>query len=141
MPISNEEDTREKRASAGVRSTVPFKYYIHDGVQGLRLQIIGSLQEMHVAELAGCWNTARTILGGRPLIVDLRALDSVDDAGKQWLLSLAHDGAQYLPESYFRTGLAGQNKPGICPNIGIMTRIFSFLRGRQLPVESSTRVR
>ena len=113
-------------------------YYIHDSVPALRFQLIGNLREANVAELSGCWNTARTILGSRHLVIDLRALRSTDEAGKQWLLSLAHEGARYLPESYFRTGLASSDYEAP-RRIGILSRLLSIFRGRPLPAESSTR--
>ena len=85
-----------------------FKYYIHDSVDACRLQLLGSLSEAYVRELNGCWNTAKTTLGGRKLVIDLRGLQSTDEAGKAWLLSMVHEGATYLPESYFRAGLSGE---------------------------------
>ena len=140
MAFQNQIRELKGKAALQDRPLVPFKYYVHDSITGFRFQLLGSLTERHVAELAGCWTTARTILGPRQLIVDLRALDSTDEAGKQWLLSLAHDNAQYWPESYFRDGLAAQNESTPCQYLGILGRVFSLFRGRHLPAESSTRV-
>ena len=121
-----------------LHSAQSLRYYIHDSVPALRFQLIGNLQQTDVAELSGCWSTAKTILGSRQLVIDLRALRSADEAGKAWLLSLAHEGAQYLPESYFRDGLASQDyeKPR---RLGILSRLISVFRGRSLAAESSTR--
>ena len=121
-----------------LRPALPLKYYIHDSIQALRFQLIGNLTQTNVAELSGCWNTAKTILGNRTLVIDIRALRSTDEAGKQWLLSLAHEGAQYLPESYFRSGLASPDYEAP-RRIGILSRLVSVFRGRPLPAESSTR--
>ncbi len=121
-----------------VRSSV-FKYYIHDSVDMLRFQLLGELSEHDVPELNGCWNTARTILSGRKLVIDLRSLKSVDESGKEWLLSMANEGAVYWPESYFRTGLSGQNSSptsGGSRNVGILARLLSLFRPS--PAESST---
>ncbi len=134
---SRRSDSRESTEKP-IQSPFALKYYIHDSVPALRFQLIGHLQQMQVAELSGCWNTARTILGSRKLIIDLRALRSTDEAGKQWLLSLAHEGAEYLPESYFRDGLACQDYENP-RRIGIISRLVSVFRGRSLPAESSTR--
>jgi len=128
-------------AKAHVRSSV-FRYYIHDSVDALRFQLLGELSEHDVPELNGCWNTAKTTLGTRKLLIDLRLLRSTDESGKEWLLSMANEGAAYLPESYFRTGLSGQNptpSSGGSRKIGILTRLVSVFRGsRALPAESST---
>lgn len=122
-----------------VRPALQLKYYIHDSVQELRFQLIGTLSEVNVPELSGCWNTARTIRGVRRLVIDLRALQSSDEAGKQWLLSLAHEGAEYLPESYFRDGLASQEDDAQSRKLGIVSRLLSILRGRSITAESTTR--
>lgn len=76
-------------------------------------------------------------------MVDLRGLQNTDDAGKQWLLSMAHEGAKYLPESYFRDGLACPDQSGKSCKIGIVSRLLSIFRGRPIPdaAESTTRVR
>ena len=119
-----------------------FKYYIHDSVDALRFQLLGNLSEHDVSELNGCWNTAKTTLSKRKLVIDLRLLKSADESGKEWLLAMANEGATYLPESYFRTGLSGQNSSpnsGGNRKIGILTRLVSVFRpSRALPAESST---
>jgi hypothetical protein len=119
-----------------------FKYYIHDSVDTLKFQLLGDLSEHDIPELNGCWNTAKITLGRRKLIIDLRLLKNTDESGKEWLLSMANEGAIYLPESYFRTGLSGQNSSpnsGGGRKIGILTRLVSVFRpSRTLPAESST---
>ena len=128
-------------AKSRVRSSV-FKYYIHDSVEKLRFQLLGELSEYNVPELDGCWNTAKTTLNNRKLIIDLRLLKNTDESGKEWLLSMANEGATYLPESYFRTGLSGQSSSpnsGTHRKIGFLTRlVFIFRPSRALPAESST---
>ncbi len=128
-------------AKSRVRSSF-FKYYIHDSVDTLRFQLLGDFNEFDVPELNGCWGTARTTLGKRKLVIDLRSLKSADENGKEWLLSMANEGATYLPDSYFRTGLSGQNSSpnsGGGRQIGILSRLTSLFRGsRPLPASSST---
>ncbi len=116
------------------------KYYIHDSTAALRFQLLGMLSEGDVGELQGCWITAKTTLAGRKLLIDLRALRSTDEAGKQWLLSMAHEGAEYLPESYFRSGLAGQEEGTKSKRPSRLLRVAALFRGRHLPAGSSTRV-
>ncbi len=76
-----------------VLSSSRFKYYIHDGIEACRFQLIGELTESEVAELSGCWRTAKTMLGKRKLILDLRGLKTLDEAGSEWVTSMASEGA------------------------------------------------
>ncbi|MBV9779510.1 MAG: hypothetical protein JOY62_05995 [Acidobacteriaceae bacterium] len=70
-----------------------FKYYIHDGVSACRLQLIGELTSADLEELNGCWRTAKTTLGNRKLILDLRDLTAIDEDGRQWVSSMTVQGA------------------------------------------------
>lgn len=113
-----------------------FKYYIHDGTAGCRLQLLGRVGESEVAELSSCWQTARTTLGGRRLVLDVREVISIDDAGKKWLAQMIQDGASCLPDSFLMDAMAGRvnshlEKPA-CPKLGWFVRIFSFLRGTRV---------
>jgi len=122
-----------KRATQPVRTT-SFRYYIHDGVVACRLELLGSLTEADLAELTGCWRTAKTTLGRRKLILDLRALISVDEAGKQWLAGMAQEGAVYAPEGYLRELVAGRHTAGaeplpVAPKSSLLGRIVGALRG------------
>ena len=115
-----------------------FKYYIHDGVTACRFQLIGELTELELGELNGCWRTARTTLAGRPLILDLHALQSVDEAGKQWLAGMAQEGATYSPDHYLRELLAGKHIAGFgsaqpAPKPSLVGRIVAFVRGWGVP--------
>jgi hypothetical protein len=110
-----------------------FKYYIHDGVERLRLQLLGELSEFEVTELGGCWQTARTILGNRQLILDLRGLKAVDDAGKQWVASMVQEGAMCVPEDFLRSALAGgasegQSEP-LAVKLSLLGRLLGLFRG------------
>jgi hypothetical protein len=90
---------------AATRST-NFKYYIHDRVDSLRLQMFGVLTEIEVTELSGCWQTAKTMLGKRPVVLDLRQLQSTDEAGRQWIAAMVSDGAVCEPEGFLRGTIA-----------------------------------
>lgn len=120
----------EQRPGRGIRSAV-FRYYIHDSADTCRLQLLGELSEADVAELAGCWQTARTTLGSRKLVLDLRDLKGVDEAGKQWLAGMAQENASYIPESFLRDALAG--KPSQTPvapgKVSLLGRVCGLLRG------------
>lgn len=127
-------------AKPRVRSAL-FKYYIHDSVEALRFQLLGEFGEHDVPELNGCWSTAKTTLSQRKLVIDLRSLKSADESGRKWLLSMADEGATYLPDSYFRAGLSGQSSSnsGNGRQIGFFTRLTSVFRNsRTVPAGSST---
>jgi hypothetical protein len=113
-----------------------FKYYIHDGAGACRLQLLGHVGESEVAELSSCWQTARTILGGRRLILDLHEVTSVDDTGKKWLAQMVQDGAACLPESFLIDAMAGKVHPRsespACAKFGWLSRVLSFFRGARV---------
>ena len=100
--ISSEESATTTRPSHSVRSS-RFKYYIHDTIDACRFQLIGELTEADVTELQGCWRTAKTTLRDRKLLLDLRGLNRLDDAGTKWLASMSAQGAEYVP------GIAPEN--------------------------------
>lgn len=141
----SDANTATAGSAAKPRSSV-FKYYIHDGVDACRLQLIGELADADVPELTGCWKTARTILGNRKLVLDLRELSKTDEAGREWLLAMVREGASSLPESYFRDHLAKptDETTGPKPIAGKLAKLSNILRGeREIDVSSgsSTRVR
>lgn len=134
MPPGNTESGQQKTL---VRKSA-FKYYIHDGAEACRFQLIGELAETDIPELDGCWRTVRTIVAGRKLVFDLRELRTVDEQGKQWLAGMATEGAIFIPESYLRTGLAPQTAPQ-ATNSGAFAKLIAWLRGsRVLSTESPT---
>jgi hypothetical protein len=107
-----------------------FKYYIHDGVECCRLQLFGELTETEVPDLTGCWNTVKTTLGERKFVLDVCGLQSADDLGKRWLVEMAAEGAKFIPESYLRDGLAGDESEADAPaRGGFFSKIVSLFRG------------
>jgi len=117
-----------------------FKYYIHDGVEACRLQLIGEFTERDVAELDGCWRTMKSTLGQRKLILDLRAVCGVDEVAKRWLASMAAEGATYLPASFMQRCIAGvpisveQPAP---PKLSFLSRLLASLRGARVDAAQS----
>jgi hypothetical protein len=112
-----------------------FKYYIHDGTVACRLQLLGQVGESEVAELTSCWQTAKTTLGGRRLVLDLREVNSIDDAGKKWLAGMIEDGAACLPESFLMDAIAGKldsclQRTG-CAKPGWFLRALNFRKSPQ----------
>ncbi len=78
------------------RRTSLLKFYIHDSADHFRIELIGELAESDVAELAGCWCTAKSSVTGRKLALDVRRLTSVDEAGREWLSTMVREGASYI---------------------------------------------
>jgi hypothetical protein len=127
-------DTERERRRASL-----LKFYIHDSASYFRLELIGELTENDIAELAGCWRTAKSSIAGRKLALDVRQLKAVDQAGRQWLSSMVREGACYI---------TGKNRFGaylVCPDwrpgdpdsdpgncgpklLQTLVRILSFLR-------------
>jgi anti-anti-sigma regulatory factor len=122
---------RVQKARKHTGSSIVFKYYIHDTAAGYSLEMSGPLTASSVSELDCCWQTARTTLKNRDLILDLRGLTSVDDAAKQWLASMNHEGAKYLPETFMLETVAGL--PGRAaaesPRRNFFGRLSSAIRG------------
>jgi hypothetical protein len=97
----------QKGSQSGSGKALAFKYYIHDTAAGYVLEMSGPFTESSVAELACCWETAKTSRKGGALTLDLRGLTLVDEGAKVWLASMSHEGARYLPESFMRDAVAG----------------------------------
>ncbi len=87
-----------------------FKYYIHDTDKGYTLEMSGPFGEKSVAELNCCWQPAQTTLKNRSLTLDLRGLTSIDEHSRQWLATMAQDGARCLPESFLLDTVAGLDR-------------------------------
>lgn len=109
-----------------VRSAL-FKYYIHDGVECCRLQLIGEFTEVEVPNLNGCWNCVKTTVGQRKFVLDLEGLESADDAAKQWIVRMTAEGAIVVPENFLLDGPIAA-KPLPLRN-GFRARVLSLLRG------------
>jgi hypothetical protein len=129
-------------STARVRSS-SFKYYIHDSCAALRLKLIGELTQGDIAELNGCWRTARTTLANRKLVLDLRSLKTVDATARDWLGAMAQEGACYLPEDFLATCVPGEYRPRAEADLqlrkpGLLSRLAALFRGASVPAESST---
>jgi hypothetical protein len=124
-----------------VRSS-SFKYYIHDGSGAIRLKLIGEFTQADVDELNGCWRTAKTTLSGRKLILDVESLKLVDEAGRDWLVSMTEQGAFCLPESYLSTCIPGQDAFPLEPAAAkpsLLSRVIALFRGGRVSAAESSR--
>ena len=53
-------------------------YYLHDESEAFRIQMRGDLSQSAVSDLDQARRTASSMFGGRPLVVDLTAINSID---------------------------------------------------------------
>ena len=105
-----------------------FKYYIHDGIVDCRLQLLGELREDNLVDLTGCWETARTTLKNRGLILDLHGLRSADDAGQRWLNTMAAEGAVLQPPKIPQQ----MEVPRTSARPGLLNRLASCFRSSRV---------
>lgn len=73
--------------------------YLHDSHRQFRFVIQGSLKGLWVHELEGAWITARSILRGREVIVDLSGLTEADEEGVRLLSRMAESGVRLITTS------------------------------------------
>jgi len=100
-----ELDGSQSATSSRVSQSL-LRYYLHDGTDGFRFELIGKLSAMDLAELDGCWRTAKSSVAGRKLRLDLRQTVDVDDSGRQWLTEMLAEGTEYVVSSGFSESLA-----------------------------------
>lgn len=60
------------------------------------MQLVGDLKDGDLRELKGCWQTAKSSIEGRPVVVDVTRLKSTDPAGRGWMSQMLSEGAQFL---------------------------------------------
>ena len=82
-----------------------FMYYMYDEFASFRFRLIGDLSQGSTTELDTARQTASSIFNGRPLIVDLTGIDTVDNAGRELIAKWHGLGAQLVvttPEAQTR---------------------------------------
>ena len=125
-----------RRVLSGRVPSSSFKYYIHDSVHSCRLELLGELSESDLPEMTGCWQTVKTTLGARQLILDLRRLANADAAGGRWLADMGAAGAKYVPDSYLsdlsntraRDEVRGTSLLGSA-KLSLLGRVLGLIRG------------
>ena len=123
------------------RAASQFRYYIHDSVESFRVQLLGHFAEADLPELQGCFQTAKSTLANRKLILDLTGLQTLDEAARQWLASMSSEHAIYIPDSFSPSGILSRNSSAPEARIGRkpsgLRRLRSLLRGSRV-LESPT---
>ncbi len=78
---------------------------VQQGLDRITLTLEGNLAGTWVPELEDSWRSTRSTFGGKPVAVDLRAVERVDSAGR-YLLALLHgSGAQLVASGIAMTEL------------------------------------
>jgi hypothetical protein len=130
IPIESTLERVSPPRSTGLPArTAFFKYYIHDGINTCRLELLGELTQQHLPEMSGCWQTAKTTLGSRQLILDLRRLQDADADGRRWLASMAQEGASCLPDSFLTNDDPREpSKQSAAVKLSLLGRVLGLLR-------------
>jgi hypothetical protein len=113
-----------------------FKYYIHDTAAGYVLEMSGPFTQESVYELNCCWETAKTTLRDRKPTLNLAGVTALDEGAKQWLASMAQEGARYVPESFLLESEAGRPGRGTPEPVkrNVFGRLASAIRGNRKTV-------
>jgi len=69
---------------------------VQDEPEQVTLKLEGNLYGIWVTELEDSWRAVNSTLAGRPLLLDLTAVDRVDSAGNYLLALLRRSGAQLI---------------------------------------------
>lgn len=81
------------------------KITVQHSPREVRLKLEGNLAGAWVTELEDCWRSAHSSLAGRPLCVDLVAVEQVDRAGRYLLALMRRNGAQLIASGAVMTEL------------------------------------
>ena len=108
-------------------------YYIHDGLEALRLEIRGPLSGHGVTSLDHAWRTGSSILIGRTLLFDLVSVEETDEDGRDLLLAWHRMGARIMARStesrLLAEGILGVRVAMPAATPGWRQRLKLFLRG------------
>jgi ABC-type transporter Mla MlaB component len=92
--------------------------YQHDGVEMFEFVLRGELSGDGVQNLERAWNTARSILAGRMLVVDISGIANADPQGVDLLSRMREAGARLIaalpPESAVRYRCARRAESNRC---------------------------
>jgi len=84
-------------ARRGDRQTVfwltPMEMYLHDSANSLQFVLRGGLANQ-VRDLEQAWTTARSILAGKALVVDVSGITDADESGVDLLSRIRESGAR-----------------------------------------------
>lgn len=111
----------------------PLQYYIHDNSDGLKLELAGSLSGAGVESVYQAWQTSLSIIGNRPLIIDITFVVDADEHGSALLDAWYRFGARIIaasPESQALAGaVLGLPIPVVHPKQSWLQRLRGFILG------------
>jgi ABC-type transporter Mla MlaB component len=81
--------------------------YLHDEAASFRFQIEGSLAGSAARQLEQSWRTALSVIGGRPLVINIGRLTRIDRSGRALLCKWRETGAQFIAGSSLTKILVG----------------------------------
>ena len=100
--------------------------YQHDGAGAFRFVLSGDLSGMAVQQLEWAWETAKSIIGARELIVDISGVANADPVGLELLFRMRKAGASLTadlrPASPELLGQFGVR--ALEPRRGVLARIW-----------------
>lgn len=70
--------------------------HLHDSAQMFRFVLSGELSGDGVRELESAWETAKSILSGKELLVDVSGMTNADTAGSELLARMRGSGARLI---------------------------------------------
>jgi len=77
----------------------PLQYWLHDGSGPMRFKLAGSLSGNGAQSVRYAWQTALSVIGDRPLVIDITRVSDADDDGRALLLDWHQYGAKIIAES------------------------------------------
>jgi hypothetical protein len=108
-------------------------YYIHDNSDGLRFELAGSLSGAGAESVYQAWHTSLSILGNRPLVIDITLVADADEHGCAVLDAWHRSGARIVATSPESQALAeavlGLPIPVARPKRSWLQRLRGFVFG------------
>lgn len=108
------------------------QYYIHDESDAFRLELSGSLSGEGAQSVYQAWRTALSILGSRPVIVDITFVADADQRGRALLQLWHRRGARIIAASEqsrkLGESIVGEALPAIPVQAGWLARLRAAVR-------------
>jgi ABC-type transporter Mla MlaB component len=89
-----------------------------DELQQATLKLEGSLVGVWVKETESAWRTTQSTLKGRPLLLDLKEVDRIDQAGVYLLALLCQHGVRFVASGTAMTERVRNIEKEWCPKEG-----------------------
>ncbi len=129
------------------------QYYIHDETGVLRFELAGSLSGAGAESVCQAWQTSLSIIGNRPLIIDITFVADADEYGCSVLDTWHRSGARIiaaspeskaLAEAVLGEAVLGEPIPVAHPKQSWLQRLRGFVLGsptvaQQAPIGRRTR--